>query len=397
LRTSNLAALLIFVLFPALGCEAGAPPSGESEGTRVAETMETGRLVIVGGGLQSENTPVYEAILDGRLGSDPLCVIPTASGTPERSMEGYVSTFDELGGPGTARGILLTVDEPARADSEAVAAQLKSCSGFFFTGGSQSRITRVLRPQGEATAAFEAIWERFMAGAVVAGSSAGAAIMTDPMIAGGGSLEALQMGIRSEEEDAEGVLIEPGLGFLEIGFIDQHFLARGRWGRLLVAILDSGGDGLGFGIDENTALVVNGDSARVVGESGVIFMDARSFSGEGGDTLSRQARVFLLGNGDVVSLDNGEVAWDSAKEDLPATDRPFDLRAPDLFDDMALLEVLHQLALARDAEASFVQDGYRIEVREGSDFQALAGEGEGVAGTPWGLSMGPFLLNVQRE
>lgn len=397
MRTSNLAALLIFVLFPALGCEAGAPPSGGSEGTQVAETVETGRLVIVGGGLQSENTPVYEAILDGRLGSDPLCVIPTASGTPERSMEGYVSTFDELGGPGTARGILLTVEEPARADSEAVAAQLKSCSGFFFTGGSQSRITTVLRPQGEATAAFEAIWERFMAGAVVAGSSAGAAIMTDPMIAGGGSLEALQMGIRSEEEDAEGVLIEPGLGFLEIGFIDQHFLARGRWGRLLVAILDSGGDGLGFGIDENTALVVNGDSARVVGESGVIFMDARSFSGEGGDTLSRQARVFLLGNGDVVSLDNGEVAWDSAKEDLPATDRPFDLRAPDLFDDMALLEVLHQLALARDAEASFVQDGYRIEVREGSDFQALAGEGEGVAGTPWGLSMGPFLLNVQRE
>ena len=128
-------------------------------------------------------------------------------------------------------------------------------------------------------------------------------------------------------------------------------------------------------------------------------MDARSFSREGGDTLSRQARVFLLGNGDVVSLDNGEVAWDSAKDDLPATDRPFDLRAPDLFDDMALLEVLHELALAQDAEASFVQSGYRIEVREGSDFQALAGEGEGegVAGTPWGLSMGPFLLNVQRE
>ena len=262
MRTSNLAALLILVLFPVLACEAGAPPSGGSEGTRVAETVETGRLVIVGGGLQSENTPVYEAILDGRLGSDPLCVIPTASGTPERSMEGYVSTFDELGGPGTARGILLTVDEPARADSEAVAAQLKSCSGFFFTGGSQSRITTVLRPQGEATAAFEAIWERFMAGAVVAGSSAGAAIMTDPMIAGGGSLEALQMGIRSEEEDAEGVLIEPGLGFLEIGLIDQHFLARGRWGRLLVAILDSGGDGLGFGIDENTALRARSGSGR---------------------------------------------------------------------------------------------------------------------------------------
>ncbi len=117
-------------------------------------------------------------------------------------------------------------------------------------------------------------WLGNRAGAVVSGSSAGAAIMTDPMIGGGSSAGALQEGVRAEGE-GEGVVLEKGLGLLETAFVDQHFLARGRWARLLVAVLATDSFDLGMGIDENTALVVEGDSAWVVGASGVVFFDTR--------------------------------------------------------------------------------------------------------------------------
>ncbi|GIT51179.1 MAG: hypothetical protein Ct9H300mP15_13920 [Gemmatimonadota bacterium] len=67
-----------------------------------------------------------------------------------------------------------------------------------------------------------------------------------------------------------------GMGFFELGMLDQHFLARGRIGRLLVSTLQENSPQIGLGIDENTALVVDGDSAWVGGASGVVVVDGRS-------------------------------------------------------------------------------------------------------------------------
>lgn len=386
---------ILSLLLLSLACEGGAPPPDPAEIPSASES-KSGRLVIVGGALQSENTPVYQAVLDGRLDGGPLCVIPTASGTPERSMEGYVTAFNELGGAETARGVLITVDDPSRATDQSLRAELEACGGFFFTGGSQSRIVEVFRPGGETTPALEAVKNRWRAGAVVAGSSAGAAIMTDPMIAGGSSDAALRVGVRYDEE-GEGVWLQRGLGFLEMGVMDQHFLARGRWGRLVVAVLNGQVGGIGFGIDENTALVVDGNSARVVGESGVIFLDARDASREEAGTGGYGIRLYLLGKGDVVLLDEGVVTWEAGKASIPQSGEPFSPDDPDLFARFNFLKVLHDLARSPDPRVTLSQGDHLVELRKEAGFNVLSLEGEGIAGTPNGLSLGPLILSVWRQ
>ncbi|MEJ2204672.1 MAG: Type 1 glutamine amidotransferase-like domain-containing protein [Gemmatimonadota bacterium] len=109
-------------------------------------------------------------------------------------------------------------------------------------------------PGGDTTAAYQTLWRRWQEGAVVAGSSAGAAMMSRIMIAGGSSAEAVTHGVAPDGE-GEGVVIRSGMGFLPHAIVDQHFLARGRIGRLLVAVLATDSLPLGLGIDENTALV----------------------------------------------------------------------------------------------------------------------------------------------
>jgi cyanophycinase len=387
-----------FCFFPLLlACEDRGPPpsSGEAEVTEVRKG-EVGRLVIIGGGLRSENTPVYQAILDSRWGDGPLCVLPTASGTPTSAMEGYVQDFDSLGGPGTALGILLTVENRAQAQDEEMAGRLRECSGFFFTGGVQSRILEVFLQNGEATPAYHALWERFRAGAVISGSSAGAAIISDPMIGGGNSGDALGQGIQGREE-AAGVWVTPGLGFLKEGIVDQHFLARGRWARLLVAVLASEEDRLGFGIDENTALVVAGDSAWVVGESGVVFLDARSASREDGGTGGYGVRMYLLGAGDRLDLRSGNVESEESKTPLPRVDEPFAHPTADLFAPWSLLTNLFELATAPEDRLTFHQDGHFLEFRKEPGFRAMSWDGLGIQGTPRGLFLGPFVLSVWGE
>ena len=382
-----------------LACEAVPPPATTPPAAEVDRKGEDGRLVIIGGALKSDNTEVYQAVLDGRWGPGPLCVLPTASGEPENTMEGYVAVFDSLGGAGTAEGIFLTVENGAEARSEEMVARIRACSGFFFTGGSQSRVTEVFRPDGQVTPAFTALWERFKAGAVVSGSSAGAAIMTDPMISGGSSAGALAEGARGGEGDGdgEGVWLERGLGFLPGALVDQHFLARGRWARLVVAVLAADEPPFGFGIDENTALVVEGGLARVAGESGVVFLDARDASPEADGNGGYGVILHLLGRGDVVDLSSGEVIREPTKNLLSEGGGIFGHPDADLFAPWILLEVLHEFGLAPDPRLTFRQDGFFLEFRKAPGFQLMAWDQVGFRGMPLGLSMGPFVLSVSRE
>lgn len=387
--------LLTLLFIPA--CEGtGSRPSAIGNEAEEARKGEAGRLVIIGGALRSENTPIYQAVLDGRWGGGPLCVLPTASGTPTSAMEGYVAAFDALGGAGTAEGILLTVEDRGEAASEDVVSRLRACSGFFFAGGVQSRITDVLLPHGEPTPAYHALWERFQAGAVVSGSSAGAAVMSDPMIAGGSSEGALRQGVQGTTE-GDGVWLAKGLGFLGSGMVDQHFLARGRWARLLVGLLGSEKDSLGFGIDENTALVVEGDSAWVVGESGVVFLDARFAVREDGGNGGYGVRMYLLGAGDVVEMGSGYVRSGAGKAPVLQGEEHFASPDTDLFGPRALPGMLLELSMAPESRLTFRQGGHFLEFRKEPGFKAMAWEPSGLQDRPQGLFLGPFVLSVWRE
>ena len=105
----------------------------------------------------------------------------------------------------------------------------------YFTGGDQAKILAALAPGGVRDPALTAIRAALDAGGLLAGSSAGAAMMSQPMILGGTSLEALVHGV-TENPKEPGLLIGTGLGFFPFGMVDQHFIKRGRLGRLVVAM-----------------------------------------------------------------------------------------------------------------------------------------------------------------
>ena len=362
---------------------------------------QPGRLVIVGGALAADNESVYRAILDGRLGKGPLCVFPTASATPDSAMASPVANFDKFGGEGTAKGVFLSVSKPETARDPAVVSQIRACSGFFFVGGVQSRVIQTFRPDGKSTPAYEALMARWREGAVVSGSSAGAAIMSDPMIASGTSAGAVAGGLRrttvalSDSDDVAGrVMITDGLGFFPAALADQHFLARGRFGRLLVAMLDLDQFDLAFGIDENTALVVDGNAVWAAGASGIVVMDERTAKRNGKSATG--VRVHLMSAGDRFDIASRTVTLKSDKTALSKNGSS--VAAPaDIFARWELLHVLDQFARSSQTELASPVKGGEITIRKDAAFRAVSAPGPGVQKAPAGLAMTGLSFDLRRN
>lgn len=309
-------------------------------------------------------------------------------------MASAVEAFREHGAE-PVEGIYVTTDNPDAASDPAVVARLRGCSGFWFTGGVQSRVVEVFRPDGVGTPGYDALIERFEAGAVVAGSSAGAAMLPPRMIAGGGSAEAVGGGIVSSG-DEDGVIVGMGMGFFPHAVVDQHFLSRGRIGRLLVASLAGAGGGVGLGIDENTAVVVDGLRATVVGESGAILVDARDADRAGAGNGGRGIRLHLVGSGDTFDLGSLEVTPGPDKVTVKAT--AGSVEAPeDPFARWAFLKLLSGLSASHDVSAELTVSGHRMTVEKAGGFRARSYGADGVEGTPAGLSAGPFLVSIVPE
>ncbi|HSJ25661.1 MAG TPA: cyanophycinase [Longimicrobiales bacterium] len=362
-----------------------------------------GRLVIAGGGVSRGNADLYRTVLEGRSGTGPICVIPTASAgldAARNSMNSSVATFEQHGGPGAATGILMSIDNPESASDPDVVARFSECSGFYFTGGVQSRTVSVFRPDGRDTPALEALLRRYSEGALVGGSSAGAAIMSDPMIAGGSTTTAIAGGVRrntggTDDDDgsAGGVSITRGIGFLASAIVDQHFLARGRIGRLIAAVLEVEEFDLGFGVDEDTGLVVDGTTAFAAGASGVIVVDARDAVRDGRSATG--VKLHLMGVGDRYDIASRRLTPDAGKVALPRTTSV--VPAPeDVFARWEFLHLLERFARSSQQRLEIPVEGATLTLSKGADFHAAAaGSGEGPQGSPPGFTVQGLLLDVR--
>lgn len=307
IRTHSLLVSLALLLACLAGC-ASIGDSGFSTrepGTPMPPRMNPngGHLVIVGGGLKKNNTAIRERFIS-LCAEGPIGIIPIASGDGLSAGETSAEGWRELAGTRKVIVIALTKDSTNANDAD-LARQIADCGGIWFTGGDQSRVTAVLKPKGEQTECLKACFSVLARGGVIGGTSAGAALMTDPMITGGQS-----PGRRTrdpEETTASSVRIGPGIGFLSCGLTDQHFLERGRMGRLISALHERGIH-VGFGIRENCALVV--DRERGVGEAmgdravcvlAPVFrpMDETSAN-------TRCASLSVLSTGDTVAFGRGE-------------------------------------------------------------------------------------------
>jgi cyanophycinase len=288
---------------------------------------ETGRLVIAGGAVDPANDALYGAFIAeaGRRAPDPraprFVIVPAGSAEPSGSAEAMIGHLVRRGVPREAITVaeIAMVDDPetgavdesrwrdgAYATSEV--AKLGAADGVWFVGGDQSRITATLKTRDGGDTPFLArLRARWSAGAAIGGTSAGAAMMSRPMIVAGDSPAAVVLPLGGPA----GPLGEPlsmgeGLGFFTFGLVDQHFDRRQRLGRLARALATlAPSKRLGFGIDENTALVVDPDGrvARVVGAGAVTVLDARETEPPGHQPFAlRSGTLTMLSDGDVIDL-----------------------------------------------------------------------------------------------
>lgn len=216
------------------------------------------QLVIIGGSedKDSDSQILWEFVRRAGDTKAKIAIITAATELPKEVGENYIKVFERLG----AEEVYIIDTETRRDASSSTALEaIAKATGIFFTGGNQARITSILKD----TKLDAAIHKQFSAGTVVAGTSAGAAVMPDKMIVEGDS---------QTHPRIEIVEIAAGLGFLPGVLIDQHFSQRGRLGRLISALLQESAV-LGFGIDENTAMVVTDSQIEVIGKGSVTVVD----------------------------------------------------------------------------------------------------------------------------
>ena len=216
-----------------------------------------------------------------------IVVIPTASAFPDQAVEAYMTTFSRLGAPA-----VVVVDPPSRpaAAAEALVQAIDDATGVFITGGNQLKLAQLFL----GTPLADAISRAYARGAVVAGTSAGASIMSRFMISLGDD------GVTPRQRVSQ---LTSGLGLLPDVIVDQHFDQRARYGRLM-SLVASSPNLLGIGIDEDTAAEVrDGRKLSVLGSGAVFVIDAR---GAVSDVPVARRHAPLLVSGAVVhSLPTG--------------------------------------------------------------------------------------------
>lgn len=231
-----------------------------------------GYAVPIGGALKADNEEVWQRIVQLAGGKGARFVVfGTASEDPEASAKQVVDLLQRRGAVAEALPVapkFLWVDLNKVVRDPALIAKVKAAKGIFFTGGVQERIVDVLQPGGQSTPMLEAIWDVYRKGGVVAGTSAGAAIMSTIMFRDAPSVINVLKG-----RFADGKQVDRGLGFVGPHlFVDQHFLKRGRFGRMIPLMMAKGYK-LGLGVDENTAAIIRGDEIEVIGDRGCMIVD----------------------------------------------------------------------------------------------------------------------------
>jgi cyanophycinase len=270
MKTILLLSALVPLVSLALVAQDNAGPAGPK-----------GKLIVVGGGGTTDEILARAFALAG--GKDArILIVPQAAGDAEESGESSRKFWTEKGA--THVSVLDARDE------KAALAAVERAQFIWMPGGDQSLLAEKLGN----TPLPAAMRKRYMEGAIVGGTSAGAAIMSRAMLIGGekADLEWIRPG---------GSEISDGFGFWPEAIVDQHFVKRQRFTRLLTCVLDHP-ELVGVGIDERTAVVVDGMHCEVIGESSVLVVDARAAKArpaKSGEPLSvSDVKLHVLHRGD---------------------------------------------------------------------------------------------------
>jgi cyanophycinase len=253
-----------------------------------------GCLIIIGG--HEDRKPDGERVILKEVArhvrGGKLVLATVASHQPEGYFDEYEKAFADLD---VGELVELYVEDRNEASDRAKLSVLDDAAAIFFSGGDQLRITSQIGDTG-IEAKVRALYDR---GGVIAGTSAGASVMSDTMLVKGTSSETHRIG---------DLHMAPGLGLIRDVIIDQHFAERGRVGRLIGAVAHNPRV-LGIGIDEDTAALVEGDLLTVIGSGAVYVVDGTgvtysNLAEERPDNVlsMHDVRVHVLGSGNRFDL-----------------------------------------------------------------------------------------------
>jgi cyanophycinase len=254
-------------------------------------------LIIIGGKEDRSADKLILGEVARRVGAGKLVVSTVAMpGNPDGIFAEYEKAFRALG---VKHIYNLEIRDRDEATRESKVRILDDARGVFFTGGDQMKITSQI---GD-TPIFQRTRQIYEDGGVIAGTSAGASVMSETMLVTGGDEESHVIG--------GSVRMAPGLGLIGGVIIDQHFMERGRVGRLIGAVAQNPKN-LGIGIDEETAIVVErGNGFYVLGSGAVYVLDASevSYSNIAEEDLKKTLSIYnikmhMLSQGDRFDLLN---------------------------------------------------------------------------------------------
>lgn len=270
-RSLRLRPLVMTSVLLATGACATVPAATPLATSAPAAAAPGGTLFIVGGGPQPESLVREFVQLAGGAGRARIVVFAMASSSGLTSGEEKAADFRALGA--AARNVFVTREQ---ADTDSIARLLADATGVWFGGGDQVLLAKALH----GTRTERAIHARYAAGAVIGGTSAGAAVMSARMITGderrlGGDRPPRDSSEAFITIDRANIVVDSGFALLTNAIVDQHFVRRKRHNRLVSLVLEHP-ERLGVGIDESTALVVEPDGQwRVTGASVAVIYDAR--------------------------------------------------------------------------------------------------------------------------
>jgi cyanophycinase len=224
--------------------------------------QKPGHLFIIGGGEKTEGLMKEMLKVSGVGEKDYVVILPMSSAEPDSSIIFAQEDFASVGIKKVV-GFNFTANGPvtqSRIDS-IVKAKL-----VFITGGDQTRFMKIV---GKGPI-YKAIHDSYNNGATIAGTSAGAAVMSKKMITGN-NLKHPDYDGKFPTIEPENIEVTEGLGMVDKIIVDQHFIKRQRLNRLISVVLENPGE-VCVGIDESTAIVVTGNSFKVAGENQVVVL-----------------------------------------------------------------------------------------------------------------------------
>ncbi|MGW8122952.1 cyanophycinase [Roseivirga echinicomitans] len=259
MKKSYIISFFFFLFIVGLGA------CSEKEAVTEPETNQVeGKLFIIGGG--SRPPSLINSMIDeaGLREGGYVLLLPMATTLPDRAIESGKKQFSDNGISAVGAINFIQGETPSEAQLDSV----RNAKLIYIPGGSQNRFMGVVA----GTEIEKAIWESFNNGNMIAGTSAGAAVMSEKMITGTQLLHPDDSGFKVLEQG--NTELTNGLGFIKNAIIDQHFVVRSRFNRLLSLTMENPNLKC-IGIDESTAIVVSGNKVKVVGLSQVLVFDAQ--------------------------------------------------------------------------------------------------------------------------